>query len=243
MNRRNIVIFVVKPPISEFIDEEFKKRFGVERGINIYKDLTIKTYSKIKEDSDYMVILSYFFSKKFPDLRWLDQNEPGYLDVSDNDYLTAILRTADYAFRVGGESVVWINPLCPFIEKSDILTAFSNIKEKQLVIGKALNGGIYIFGINSETKRTISLTSPLSENDFDEILDKARKMRFTVFEMEPKMLVKDEESLRKWIESPDFDATIKIELQGHKTHLHKKRKETHSNEDQNTSSDAETNRN
>lgn len=234
INRKRAVIFVIKPPVLECVDEELKKRFGVERGINIYKDLTVKTYSKIKDSSDYMVMISYFFSKKFPDLRWLDQNEPGYLDVSGNNYITAVLRTAEYAFRVGAENVVWVNPLCPFIEKNDIYTVFSNIKEKQLVIGRALNGGIYIFGVNNETIKSIVLNSPLTDNDFDDTLEKARKFRYTIFEMEPRLLVKDEDSLRKWIESPDFDADIKIEYHEHKTHTHKKKKDHQLNESQNT---------
>lgn len=243
MNRKRAVILVIKPPLLEFVDEELKKRFGVERGINIYKDLTIATYSKIRDDNEYMIILSYFFSKKLPDLRWLDQNEPGYLDVSGNDYLTALLRTAEYAFKVGAESIVWVNNLCPFIEKNDIYLTFSNIKEKQVVIGKSLNGGIYIFGSNSETVKSLVLNSPVNDNDFDDTIEKARRLRYTIFEMEPKLLVKDEESLKKWIESPDFDSEIKIEHNEHKPHSHRKRKESQASESQNPSHSNDYNKN
>lgn len=226
MNRKNAVIFIVTPPIIESVDDELKKRFGVERAVNILKDIIVKTYSKIKGSSDYILMISYFFSKKFPDLRWLDIYEPGYLDVSGNDYQTAVLKTAEYAFRIGAEKVLWINPLSPFIEKSDIMTAFSNIKDKQVVIGHASNGGIYIFGANQETFKAINIRSMLNDADFDDTVERIRKNRFLIFEMEPKMIVKDEDSLRKWIESPDFPSDIKFEHHEHKPHR-KRTKEMH----------------
>ncbi|MCX7641053.1 MAG: DUF2064 domain-containing protein [Elusimicrobiales bacterium] len=228
MNRKNAVLFLVTPPVVDFIDSEIKKRFGVERSVNIVKDITIKTYSKIKNtNDDYILLISYFFSKKFPDLRWIDLYEPGYLDVSGLDYQSAVIKSGEYAFRMGAEKVVLINPLCPFIEKSDIISAFSNIKEKQIVIGHASNGGMYLFGSNNETFKVLSFHSPINDSDFDDTIDKTRKNRYLIFEMEPKLIIKDDDSLRRWIESPDFSIDIKIEQPNeHKSHR-KRTKETH----------------
>ncbi|MCX7905676.1 MAG: hypothetical protein N2446_03125 [Elusimicrobiales bacterium] len=230
MNRKNAVLFLVTSPVVELIDSEIKKRFGIERSVNIIKDITIKTYSKIKNNDDYMLLIAYFSSKKFPDLRWLDSYEPGYLDISGLDYQSAVFKSSDYAFRMGAEKVVLINPLCPFIEKVDIVAAFSNIKEKQIVIGHASNGGIYLFGSNNETFKVLSFHSPIDDSDFDETLDKAKKNRYLIFEMEPKFIIKDDDSLRKWLESPDFSDNIKIDQQhDHKPHK-KKTKDTHHHE-------------
>lgn len=231
MNRKNAVLFIVIPPAVEYIDDELKKRLGVERSVNIVKDVIIKTYSKITNSPDYIVLISYFFSKRFPDLRWLDVYEPGYLDVSGCDYQTALLKSADYAFRVGAEKVLWINPLVPFIEKTDINLAFSNIKDKQVVLGPASNGGIYLFGGNQEAFKVATIRSMLNDTDFDETVDKIRRSRFLIFEMEQKPIIKDDDSLRKWVETPDFTLDLKPEHSEHKLHKKKSKESKDSQSD------------
>ena len=221
MDRRNAVLFIITPPSIEFLDEEIKKRFGVERSVNIFKDVVVKTYSKINTSSDYIILLSYFFSKKYPDLRWLDAYEPGYLDVSGCTYQTAVLKSAEYAFRVGVEKILWINPLVPFIEKSDITLALSNVKEKQVVLGHASNGGVYLFGANQDTYKVASIRSMVNDDDFNEMVERIKKNRFSMFEMEPKFIIKDDDSLRKWVESPDFPFDVKIDHHEHKSHKKK----------------------
>ncbi len=224
MNRKNALIFVVIPPVVEIIDNELKKNFGIERTVNIIKDITIKTYSKIKSDSDYMMLISYFFTKKLPDLRWLDPYEPGYLDVSNLSYNLALIKSIEYAFRTGAEKAVWVNSLCPFIDTNDVLSAFSNITDRQLVLGHAANGGLYMAGVNPHTYTFLSVSSIVSDISFDETVDKVRKNRLVIFEMEPRFIIKDDESLKRWIESPDFSVeqdSLEVKL------ARKKHKEVH----------------
>lgn len=223
MNRKHGVIMVIQPPLVEMIDSEFKKKFGVERSVSIYRDLAVKTYSKLSNDTNYIIFLSYFFSKKIPDLRWLDSYEPGYIDVSSNSYSEAVLRTAEYALRTGVEKLVWVNLLCPFIEKTDIINVFPNINNKQVVVGHASNGGLYLAGVTQENYKVLSIDSPVSETAYDLTVEKIRKNRLSIFEIGDKIIIKDDDSLKRWVESPEF--SMKTEAVSEVKHHRKKQKD------------------
>ncbi|MGC8867234.1 MAG: hypothetical protein ACP5IO_06470 [Elusimicrobiales bacterium] len=228
MNRKNALIFIVMSPAMETVDYEIKKSFGIERAVNITRDVTIKTYSNIKSDSDYMMMISYFFTKKFPDLRWLDPYEPGYLDVSNLSYGNALIKSIEYAFKTGADKAVWVNSLCPFVDKNDVINAFSNIGEKQVVLGHAANGGLYMAGVSPHTYTVLSVNSVVSDLSFDETVERIRRNKFVVFELEPRFIIKDDDSLKKWVESPDF--TIKSsssESKARKKHKETQNPETH----------------
>jgi hypothetical protein len=49
MNRENAIVYVVYAPNVEYLFDELKKSFGVERALNINTDLYVKTYLKNKQ--------------------------------------------------------------------------------------------------------------------------------------------------------------------------------------------------
>ncbi|MEF3280329.1 MAG: DUF2064 domain-containing protein [Elusimicrobiota bacterium] len=209
MMRENLIIYIVAAPDLSHTFEELKTAFGVERSININRDLYIKTYEKISRIYNAPVIIAYSKTKKYYDLRWLSEAEPGFLDVFDISYHQAFLKTAELAFKTGSKKVLWINHLCPFITQDDINFAVSNITDKNLVIGPAKNGGVYFIGFSRDALKIFENIYPLRESLYEDLLDKIKKNRFSYMDLEERLLIKDNESLKAWIESGDYIADLK----------------------------------
>lgn len=237
MNRENTIVYIVLAPDVSNTLNELKTSFGVEKAVNINRDLYIKTYKKISSDLHHVVI-SYSKSPKYYDLRWLSENEPGFLDFPTTNYNAAFQKVSELAFRIGAKKVVWINHLCPFINIDDISFAFSNISDKNIVIGPAKNKGVYLLGFMINTFKIFENVYPVRENMFDEIIDKLKKNRFSYIELEEKFIVKDDESLKLWVESNEYFITEKNVTEqsmerGKKKHKDKENLGNHNPESQN----------
>lgn len=204
MNRENAIVYIVYAPENKTTFEELKLSFGVERGIGINKELYIKTYSRLKTHSNSIILISYSKSKEFYDLRWLTPEDPGFLDTEGKPYHQSFTLVSELAFRTGAWKVLWVSHLFPFITSQDIDMAFSHIKEKSIVIGPAKNKGIYLLGFTRESLKLFDNFYLLNEDIKDILIEKCKKVKFSYFEMEEKFIVKDDESLKLWVESSDY---------------------------------------
>ena len=209
MNRENAIIYLVSAPDANNTFEELKTAFGVERAININRDLYIKTYSKISPYKNGVIFIAYSKTRKFYDLRWMSVDDPGFLDTTGKNYFQSFMSNSELALKTGSKKVLWINHLCPFITVDDINFAFSNISEKNVVIGPAKNKGIYLMGFTKESIKIFDNFYLLRENLKDEVAEKARKSRLSYMEMEERFVVKDDESLKVWVESGDYISDFK----------------------------------
>lgn len=196
MNRENSIIYLVSSPDSDSTFEELKDAFGAERAVDINMDLYMRTYSKIMDYKNAVLIIAYAKTRKYYDLRWLSYDEPGFLDISGRSYHDAFISTADLAFKTGARKVLWINHLCPFITSADIALAFSNINEKNIVIGPASNKGLYLVGFQRDAVDVFDDFYPFRDNLTDEVMERIKKNRYSVVEMKENILVKDEDSLK-----------------------------------------------
>jgi len=238
MNRENAIIYLIYAPNVDYIFEELKKSFGVERALNITTELYIKIYSKLDRYENAIKIISYSKDSKHPDLRWLSSDEPGFLDITSKPYNTAFLLTADLAFRVGAKKVVWVNHLAPTISLNDIDKAFSDINDKNIVIGPSKDNGVYLLGFASSALKIFDNFYFLRDNIRNEIIDKIKKFKMSFSEIDEKFVVKDEESLKLWIESDEYKPSVSESKKEEMKHPHKKKKEA--NTTQNLTSSGNT---
>jgi len=239
MNRENAIVYIVNSPDLNNTFDELKNAFGVERAININRDLYIKTYSKISSYDNAVIFITYSKTKKNYDLRWMSMNEPGFLDTAGKNYHQSFIVDVELAFKTGAKRVLWISHLCPLITSDDINFAFSSITDKNVVLGPAKNKGLYLVGFAKEGLKIFDNFYLLRENLKDELIEKIKKNRFSFVEMEEKFLVKDDESLKNWVESKEYLPQINknIETTISKEEKHHKKK---SKDNDNGISDAQT---
>ena len=227
MNRENAIVYVVYAPNINYLFDELKKGFGIERALNINLDLYVKTYSKIKNYENAIKLISYSKDLKNPDLRWLSNDEPGFLDTTSKPYNIAFTSICELAFKTGSKKVVWVNHLSPTISHQDIDKAISLINDKNIVIGPSKNGGVYLLGFTLSALKIFDDFYFLKDNIKDEIIDKIRKTKFNFFELDEKFIVRDDNGLKLWIESDDYKSVFGDSKKEDNKHIHKKKKEIH----------------
>jgi hypothetical protein len=243
MNRENAIVYVVYAPNVEYLFDELKKSFGVERALNINTDLYIKTYLKISKYENAIKFIAYSKDFKNPDLRWLSSDEPGFLDVTSKPYNLAFFSICDLAFRTGSTKLIWVNHLAPTISHQDIDKALSMVNDKNIVIGPSKNGSIYLLGFTAPWLKIFDNFYFLSDNIKDEIIDKIKKAKINFSEIDEKFVVKDEESLKLWIESDEYKPSIVESKKEEIKYTHKKKKEMHTTQNLTSAEDTPPNAN
>ncbi len=215
MNRENGISYIVMAPELEKTFEELKINFGVERSININKDLYAKTYQKISVYQNGLVFIAYSKTKKYKDLRWMSDNDPGFLDLPDKNYNELFILNAEFIFRTGARKIIWVSHLCPFISENDIDEAFSKTNQNNIVIGVAKNKGIYLVGFTKEHIKIFDNFYPLDEDIKETLVDRIKKQKLSFTEIEEKIIIKDDDSLKLWVGSKEY------EEKKEKTHISK----------------------
>lgn len=230
MMKRNYFIYAFNAPISENIDEALKETFGEERALHIYKDLVSAVY-KIKNNfEDYAIIISYKKSTKYPDLTWLDDNDPGFLESKTNAMPDRIYSTFKWAFNAGADKSVMLFNNVPVIETGWIRNAFDSIRPDTVALGPA-GEKPYLIGLSHEN---LDLFMKLDFNSLDlveHISDKIRRNGLRVRLLPESFQVNDEESLRRWLETKD-DALSIFAHEEAKEHKKKSKKHNHGTSNQ-----------
>jgi len=79
--RDNCIILLVDPPEADKISQELKTAFGPERAAHVNSDLLSNAYKLAKGFKNAIFLLSYQKTSRHPDLTWLDQEDPGFLEA------------------------------------------------------------------------------------------------------------------------------------------------------------------
>ncbi len=200
-NRENALILVLHAPETEFIFPQLKDAFGAERALHINKDLYIQAWRLAESFKSAIKIIAYSKTMKHPDLTWLSAEDPGFLECHGKDYSEMAYMASNLAFTTGCKRAVFINHLCPFITEQHLEFAFSKISEKNCVLGSSPEGRVYLAGFSRENLKIMEGFSLWQENYLQEMLEKAKRNKASVTGMEDLTVVKDELTLKNWLEA------------------------------------------
>jgi rSAM/selenodomain-associated transferase 1 len=116
---------------------------------NLQKQMTEQTILQVKE---LQKITSVSFEVRFTggDLEkmenWLG-NDLGYQSQGEGDLGARIERSLVNAFNQKAEQVIIIGTDCPDLNSQILTTAFKKLKNFNLVLGPAIDGGYYLIGL------------------------------------------------------------------------------------------------
>lgn len=201
--RNNALILLVDAPVPEKTGHELKKVFGPERAVHINLDLMHEAYRSAKSYGGAILILSYEKGPKHPDLTWLDPEDPGFLEAKGRSYDDRVLAAFTLAFYTGAKKAVMMNHLCPSIKQEWIDQALSRTDDRTISLGAAQDGSFHMLGLTQENLRVLEEISFSSGRTAEEISDRARRFKLAVHALPDTYVVRDEETLRKWIDSKE----------------------------------------
>ena len=120
----NCLIFIIDAPVSENIDPELKKAFGTERAVHIYMDLLNSSYKMAKTIENTSIIISYKSSGKHPDLTWLDEDDPGFLEAKIKNLNERISSLFHWSFNAGAKKAILLANSSPEVKPEWVKRSF-----------------------------------------------------------------------------------------------------------------------
>lgn len=216
--RNNCIILLINSPLPEKTDPELREAFGAERAVHINMDLLRNTYKLANSFKDAILILSYEKTVRHPDLTWLDQDDPGFLEAKGDNLEERVTNAFQLAFNTGAKKALLLNHLSPAVKPDWLRQALNSLGEKTVALGLNQDGSCYLIGLtlnNLKLLEDLSLTVSTAAADLSE---KAKKSKLNIFPLPETYAVKNEETLRKWVEAREAaPALFTIPLAKHHT--------------------------
>ena len=223
----NCLIFIIDAPVSENIETELKKTFGTERAVHIYMDLLNSSYKTAKTLVNTSILISYKSSGKHPDLTWLDEDDPGFLEAKIKNLNERISSLFHWSFNAGAKKAVLLANYSPEVKTEWIEKSFELLNKETITIGPTEEKP-YLLGITPENLILLDEINFFTGDLTDNIYETIKKNRLKA-ESQPKTYtLKDEETLRKWIESKDSGSHLFTQKNPPKEHKKRERKKHHS---------------
>lgn len=201
--RDNCIILLVDAPEAEKINPELKTAFGPERAVHVNGDLLSSAYRLAKDFGEAIVILSYEKTARHPDLTWLDQEDPGFLEVKTRNREERTMDAFQLGFFTGAKKAVMINHLSPDIKKEWLHQAFDAVNDKAVAIGANQDGSICLLGMTQQNIRLLEAPGFSSGKSAENLSERAKKNKLSVFSTPETYSVTSEETLLKWMESKE----------------------------------------
>lgn len=201
--RDNCIILLVDAPEAEKINPELKTAFGPERAVHVNGDLLSSAYRLAKSFSEAIVILSYEKTQRHPDLTWLDQEDPGFLEVKNRTWEERAQDAFQLAFFTGAKKAVLLNHLSPDVKKEWLHQAFDAVNEKTVAIGPNQDGSFCLLGMTQLSARILETHGFAVGKAAENLSERAKKNKLSVFSTPETYSVTSEETLLKWMESKE----------------------------------------
>ncbi len=201
--RENCIILMIEAPVPETINPELTASFGAERAARINLDLLQNAYKLARNFADAILIISFENSPRHPDLTWLDIEDPGFLEAKGRNLEGRIINAFQLAFNTGAKKVLLLNHLSPLVKAEWLSLTFESVNDKTIALGLNQDGSAYLAGLTQNNIKLLEGLSPASPKTAGELTEKIKKNKLSIFALPESFAVKDEESLRKWLDSQD----------------------------------------
>ncbi len=194
----NCIVMFIQPPVPESVDPALRAAFGDEKACQIYTDMAHEVLSAAKKLANVHVTPVYNKTAKHPDLRWLDQEDPGFLIMRNGTPAEEMMKAVRWTMDAGARRIVILSPLSPGVPQDWVEKAFETLEEKHIVIGPAQDGACYLIGMNGLYDEVFSRYPWPGKRMADEIAEKAKHLRLQTYNLPEFYAVHDEKTYQQW---------------------------------------------
>ena len=193
----NTILLLLTAPTPDNVSRGLVDSFGADRACDIYCELARAAYGAAKSVPNARAILAYLPNNKYPDLRWLDSEDPGFLNQKGSTAGERFYNSVKWCIEAGSTGVAVFSPYAPGVPEQWLKDAFAQLAKTPLVLGPTPEGNCYLIG--AATPFPFLAEFPWEgRNMRDELVDAAKKTR-----VEPAILpefyeVKNETAYKQW---------------------------------------------
>jgi len=184
--QQSLIIFTRYPEIGK-AKTRLIPAIGAEKAANLQKQMTELTVKKALELSQKLAvnIHIYFVGGSLDLMRlWLGNNLNFYPQTLGN--LGEKMSSAfEDRFQANETEIIIIGTDCPSLNVEILLMAFAQLKNHDLVIGKAEDGGYYLIGLKSLEKNLFTNINWSTAQVFQQTILIAQKLNLTIYDNLP----------------------------------------------------------
>ncbi len=143
----NALIVVARAPVAGSVKTRLAAELGAEQALSIYRDLGSRTITAVTAGAEYSITVAFTPDDAGTLVRqWLGPSvalEPqGEGELGER--MAAAVTTA---YAAGAQRVVLIGTDCPAVTQRVVQDAFHRLRQADVVIGPARDGGYYLIGL------------------------------------------------------------------------------------------------
>ena len=175
MSKPLLIVFVKNPELGK-VKTRLAATIGQEQALEIYMMLLRKT----KESIENLPVFKTIYYSSYIDRSDLwDNNLFGKALQQGNDLGEKMYEAFKSGFKAGYKSVGIIGSDCPDLSKDLLLDAYRKLKDHDLVIGPAKDGGYYFLGMNCLHKSLFFNKSWSTDRLLKETLKDAKRQKLS----------------------------------------------------------------
>ena len=198
MSLNQLVIFV-KAPRPGSVKTRLARSIGASEACAAYRTLTERLLRNLEKIRD--VELRFAPDDAAPEIQGWRRKGWKNRPQGAGDLGERMQRAFAEAFAEGARTVVLIGSDCPAITREDIHDAWARLKQHDLVVGPAVDGGYWLIGLRAPRTELFNGMPWSTENVLGETLRRARAMNLSVDLLR---ILADIDTKRDWL---DFLAT------------------------------------
>ncbi len=183
-SQQSLIIFTRYPEIGT-TKTRLIPAIGAEKASNLQKKMTQLTIDKSRQLQDKLNLnIDVYFSggNKEKMASWLGENI-NFKTQAQGDLGTKMYSALEDKFKQGSKNNLIIGTDCPDLTTDILFTAFNQLKNHDLVIGEAEDGGYYLIGLNSLIPDLFIDINWGTETVFSQTIDKAKKLNLSVYQL------------------------------------------------------------
>jgi len=203
--KENCIILYLHSPDGKNLDADFRTAFPGPKAGEIYTQAAREVYSVCNRLPDAQVVAAYERSSHYPDIRWLDQDDPGFLAARGESLEEKTAKAFEWCFNAGAKRVIWVSPMAVWLDAAVLEEAFNILKFKEVVIGPS-GEKAYLFGVATPCPELCDGYPWRGKKQPEEITARARKSRLNVEMLAEGGIVMDEKSYHQWLAAMRKDA-------------------------------------
>jgi rSAM/selenodomain-associated transferase 1 len=175
------LLFFVKNPERGKVKSRLAAVIGDDSAIRLYKNLVTQMLSTLKEGTFPLYICFFPKNDQKPIRNWLGR-EYRYMPQNGKDLGERMRNGFFDGFAMGYKRVVLIGSDIPDLPINYIEKAFKSLKEMDVVIGPAFDGGYYLIGFKDKTfsPQVFEGIAWGTKNVFAETIEKLKRFRRAV---------------------------------------------------------------
>jgi glycosyltransferase A (GT-A) superfamily protein (DUF2064 family) len=187
----------IKEPLTENFAANYSGHINAEKLLSIYIETAKKNFSKLNDLKNIRIVPVYRGGGKYPDLRWLSEDDPGFLKQKGENKSQHIKNAVRWALDIGAEKIgiAWLDMFC--IDPRQISHAFKMLDAKHLSLGYITNGGCYFMAFDRMYDFILSKID--GENILETLNKTTDNLNASIYLLKEAYLITDDKTYRQWL--------------------------------------------